>query len=245
MKESALIMGMPVSVEIEDAHVAAEDFSAVFDYLNAVEERFSVYKETSEISKINRGELSAEEYSDEMEEVFRLCEKTKMESMGFFNIKKADGTLDPSGVVKGWAVYNAAKLLRSRGLKVFFVDVGGDIQAEGKVWKIGIRNPFKEGEIIKVVYLKDKGIATSGTYVRGQHIYNPFDYGKPQVDVVSLSVIGDNVFEADRFATPAFAMGEEGIYFIEKIPGLEGYQIDGNGMAKMTTGFEKYTKEIK
>ena len=28
-------------------------------------------------------------------------------------------------------------------------------------------------EIVKVVALSDRGIATSGSYIRGQHIYDP------------------------------------------------------------------------
>ncbi len=55
--------------------------------------------------------------------------------------------------------------------------------------------------------------------------------------MVSLTVIGPNVYEADRFATAAFAMGKNGIAFIEQLQGFEGYQIDGAGIATMTSGF--------
>lgn len=105
----------------------------------------------------------------------------------------------------------------------------------------GIRNPFNKEEIIKVISLKDAGIATSGTYIRGQHIYNPHEIEKPITEIVSLSVIGPNVYEADRFATAAFAMGEKGIMFIEKLNGFEGYMVDKNGLATMTGGFQAYT----
>jgi thiamine biosynthesis lipoprotein ApbE len=59
-------------------------------------------------------------------------------------------------------------------------------------------------------------------------------------DVVSLTVIGPNVYEADRFATAAFAMGKKGIYFIEQLPGFEGYMIDTSAQATYTSGFERY-----
>jgi thiamine biosynthesis lipoprotein ApbE len=36
-------------------------------------------------------------------------------------------------------------------------------------------------------------------------------------------------------------MGKAGIYLIEKQKGLEGYIIDSNGNAMMTSGFEIYT----
>ena len=63
--------------------------------------------------------------------------------------------------------------------------------------------------------------------------------GEPILDIVSLTVIGPDVYEADRFATAAFAMGTRGIHFIEQRAGLEGYQIDRNGIATFTSGFER------
>ena len=64
-----------------------------------------------------------------------------------------------------------------------------------------------------------------------------------RTEIVSMTVVGPDVCEADRFATAAFAMGKNGIAFIENYPGLEGYLIDKNGMATMTSGFIKYTQK--
>ena len=83
-------------------------------------------------------------------------------------------------------------------------------------------------------------MATSGNYIRGDHIYNPHASAEIIKDIVSLTVIAANVYEADRFATAAFAMGADGINFIEKLLGLEGYLVDKNGIATYTSGFEKY-----
>ncbi len=82
-----------------------------------------------------------------------------------------------------------------------------------------------------------RGVATSGTYVRGQHIYDPHDRTRPLTEIVGLTVVGPDILEADRFATAAFAMGRDGIVFIESMPGLEGYAIDKNGRATLTSGF--------
>jgi thiamine biosynthesis lipoprotein len=247
MKETRKLMGMTVTVEIVDDNATIEAIENIFIYFKYIDEKFSTYKETSEISAINRGEIKEKNYSEDMKEVFALSEKTKEETKGYFDIKKPDGKYDPSGMVKGWAIRNAGLQLERAGFKNFYVDVGGDMQvhglnAEGKVWSVGIKNPFNQDEIVKVVYLSDKGMATSGTYIREQHIYNPHKEGTLN-EVFSLSVIGPNIYEADRFATAGFAMGREGIYFIESIPGLEGYMIDKDGLATETTGFEKYTKQ--
>jgi FAD:protein FMN transferase len=244
MRDTRLIMGMPITVEIVDTALPIL-MEAVFDYFIKIDERFSTYKETSEISAINRGEISDTAISNEMRTVFHLAEVTRKESGGFFDIKRADGLVDPSGIVKGWAIKNAAQILRDAGLQNFYIDAGGDIQtsgvsAEGEAWRVGIRSPFNEADYIKAVQLKGQGIATSGTYVRGQHIYNPLYPEKALNDIVSISVIASDVLEADRFATAAFAMGEDGIYFIESLPGFEGYQVNASGIATQTTGFGAY-----
>jgi thiamine biosynthesis lipoprotein len=249
MKATRLIMGMPVTVEIVDTHVTEADLNHIFDYFVSIDERFSPFKRTSELSEMNTGTIKQEDLSADMQEVLRLSEETYRLTGGYFNIKKPDGSIDTSGLVKGWAIYKAAKLVQEAGFQNYFVDVGGDIQVaglndEGKTWSIGIRDPFDKSaqRIVKVVTLAhNEGIATSGTYLRGQHIYNPNNPAEKGIaDIVSLTVIGPNVYEADRFATAAFAMGKKGINFIEQLPGFEGYMIDREGIATLTSNFEKY-----
>jgi thiamine biosynthesis lipoprotein len=244
MRDTQILMGMPISVEILDAP-SSQLIETVYDYFDAVDQRFSTYKDTSEISAINRGEILGVALSSEMLEVFALAEKTCDESAGYFNMRNRDGLIDPSGVVKGWAVRNAALIIQNAGATNFYVDAGGDIQTHGKNsdgqdWRVGIRNPFNVQEVIKVIKISGQGIATSGSYVRGEHIYNPHRPADKLNSIVSLSVIGPDVLEADRFATAAFAMGESGIYFIEQRDGLEGYAINAEGIATMTTGFGAY-----
>lgn len=248
MKETRISMGMPITVEIEDSLEPRDAIEKIFAYFVSVDERFSTYKNESEITRINRKEISEAEFSPEMREVFALAEKTKEETHGYFDIKKPDDSFDPSGIVKGWAIQRAAIQLADMGYQNFYIDAGGDIQAcgvnpTGEKWSVGIRNPFNLKETVKVVYPKKSGVATSGTYIRGQHIYNPYAPEEKFTDIISLTVIGPNILEADRYATAAFAMGRGGVYFIEKLNGFEAYAIDSRGMATMTTGFEQYTKK--
>lgn len=244
MKQTKLMMDMSITVEIVDDAVTIEIIDKIFNYFKYIDNKFSAFKETSEITKINKGELKEKDYSVDMKIVLDLCQKTKDETNGYFNIKKED-KLDPSGLVKGWAIYEASKILKKQGFENFYIDAGGDIQtyglnAESKPWRVGIRNPFNRKENVKVVTISNQGIATSGTYIRGQHIYNPFDLKEKIRDIVSLTVIGPNIYEADRFATAAFSMGKKGIEFIEKLKGFEGYIIDNKGIATYTSGFNNY-----
>ena len=241
MRETRILMGMPITVDVGGAS-SDELIETVFGYFEHIDRRFSTYRADSEITAINRGDVPVVEWSGEMTEVFALARQTKDETDGYFDIRKPDGSLDPSGIVKGWAIRNAAAIVQRAGIRDFFIEAGGDVQscgknASGQDWSVGIRNPFNAHEIVKIVYPRGRGLATSGTYVRGQHIYNPHAIDSPIQDIVSLTVIGADVLEADRFATAAFAMGRDGILFIEQTPGLEGYVIDTNGRATPTTGF--------
>jgi thiamine biosynthesis lipoprotein len=176
MKQTRLMMGMPITIEIIDPQVRAATFDEVFDYFAHIDEKFSTYKSTSEITAINDGTLAPENASEEMRLVLTMCEETKRETNGYFDIKTPNGKYDPSGLVKGWAIWNAAKLLEKKGFKDFYIDAGGDIQPHGRnedggKWTVGVKNPFNEIENVKVIYVDEEGVATSGTYIRGLHIF--------------------------------------------------------------------------
>ena len=247
MKQTRLLMGMPITLEVEDAEVTRNDLDKVFAYFVFVDETFSTYKATSEISKINTGELSIAQASVEVQSILALSEQTKKDTHGYFDICR-DGVYDPSGIVKGWAISHAADILKEQGFRDFYVDAGGDVQVvgnkNGQLWRVGIRNPFNRNEYVKVLALTDRGVATSGTAIRGQHIYNPHRHDVLLTDIVSMTVIGSNIYDADRFATAAFAMGRQGIQFIETLAGFEGYMIDASARATFTSGFERYVLSL-
>jgi len=268
MKKTELIMGMPITVEVVESGLitsapydraafgADEDggfsdygkaIAEVMDFFRAVDAKFSTYKTDSEISLINRGLIEKDKYSPAMREIFDMAEETKRLTDGYFDIVNRQGLIDPSGIVKGWAIFRASKILDRHGLANHYVEAGGDIQTRGlngsgKKWRVGIRDPFNRTEIVKVLALSGQGVATSGTYIRGQHIYNPKKKTEKIEEIVSLTVVGPDIYEADRMATAAFAMGSKGIEFIEKYSGLEGYMIDRNGIATLTGGFERYVR---
>lgn len=239
------IMGMPVAVHVVDSRATRTDVEAVFAYLRGVDAQFSTFKPDSETEQMNRGELREADCSDAMREVLSICERTRMQSGGYFDARYG-GKLDPTGVVKGFAIQRAAELLRSRGLHDFVIDAGGDIQTAGtnqagQRWRIGIRDPFDPMGLANVAYLSGEGIATSGSYERGAHIFDPV-HGRSAAGVASVTVVAPDVCEADRFATAAFAMGERSIVFLERLPGIEGFVVCLDGSAYCTTGFTRYMR---
>jgi len=241
MRQTRIIMGMPITIDVAD-RCAPALIAQCFAWFEAVDARFSTYKPESEISLFNAGQVAEADLSADMKDVFAIARTTSVETNGFFDMARPGGGVDPSGVVKGWAIKKAADMLVADGAQNFFVDAGGDIQscgknAEGEDWRVGIRSPFKLSEVIKIVAPRGQGVATSGTYVRGAHVYNPHAPQERLDDVVSITVIGPDVLEADRFATAALAMGKAGIYFIEGLEGFEGYAVNARGMATQTSHF--------
>lgn len=235
---------MPITVEVSDQSASNKVIKDIFLYFKHIDDVFNTFRSDSEISLINQGKLSVKDASHEVKLVLALCELIKQQTNGFFEYRKGN-IIDPLGIVKGWAVKNASDDLLLKGIKNFYIDAGGDIQIHGKdknnkSWDVGIRNPFNRNEIIKKLVLTDCGIATSGNYIRGNHVINPHNPGVPITDIISLTVIGPDVLKADSIATAAYAMGIYGIEFIEKLPDFEGYQIDKNGNAMYTSHFDQY-----
>ena len=245
MYHQTCIMGMPCRINIVHADGDLSPINLVLNYFREIDDRFSPFRDSSEVSRINRGELAPEHLSEEMRHILKLGEQTERETGGYFSLRY-QGRLDPCGLVKGYAINRAAELLRGLGFADFFIDLGGDVQVHGRNdrgtrWSAGIQNPFNPNEIVKVLQVTDCGVATSGNYLRGQHIYNPVQRRWAD-DIASLTVIGPNVYEADRFATAAFAMGEAGLSFIESLDGFEGYFITRGRRALLTSGFNKFAE---
>jgi thiamine biosynthesis lipoprotein len=195
------IMGMPIAVEVRDGGVP----DAVFDWFRWVDATFSTYKDDSEISRIARGELAVEDAHPDVGRILRRCDELRIETNGYFDAY-AGGSLDPSGLVKGWSVDRAATLLDDGGLLEYAIDAGGDVRVRGGGWRIGIRHPTEPEAVAAVVEADDLAIATSGEYNRGRHVLDPHTGESPD-GVLSVTVSGPDLATADAYATAAFAMG--------------------------------------
>ncbi|HSX02002.1 MAG TPA: FAD:protein FMN transferase [Candidatus Saccharimonadia bacterium] len=242
--DTRLIMGMPITVALVDGgQPAARQLEEAFATLVAVDARFSTYKPDSEVSRLNTGALTAADYSADLREVLAKCEAATATTNGFFDAQRPDSQLDPSGLVKGWAIARVAEQLRAGGARHFFVDAGGDIvaagyTAAGRPWSVGIRHPCRPDQLARQLAISDGAVATSGVYERGRHIYNPHTAQPAAPQLLSLTVVGPNIETADVLATAAFAMGASaGLQFVADQPGYEALAITADERTLSTTGF--------
>ena len=245
------IMGTAIGFDVRDPDIPEEALERAFEYLRQVDLRFSTYKPESEVSRLNRGEIvSEDEYSPELRQVLELCEEVRQTSEGYFDIRahRSEGGLDPSGLVKGWSLEGAGRILEAAGARNFCINGGGDIVVRGEAgpatpWRIGIRHPLQADKVATVVSVRDGAIATSGAYERGEHVRDPFT-GKAPAGVLSVTIVGPSLTYADAYATAAFAMGPTGLAWVARLAGYAGCAItvdpDGsNGRLTWTPGFER------
>jgi thiamine biosynthesis lipoprotein len=226
------VMGMPVVLEARDA-VRAAVLDPVFDWFEWVDATFSTYKPESEISRIARGELAVEDAAPDVASVLDRCEQLKVETNGYFDAY-AGGSLDPSGLVKGWSVDRAAAIADSLGLRAYAIYAGGDVLVRGGGWRVGIQHPTEPQAYAQVVELDEGAIATSGAYLRGSHIVAPHT-GEPPAGMLSVTIAGPDLATADAYATAAFAMGERAAHhWVARLRGYEGMVILGDGRVLST-----------
>ncbi|MBW8794596.1 MAG: FAD:protein FMN transferase [Streptomyces sp.] len=229
------VMGFPVSLRIDDEGDFEEAADAVFAWLREVDERFSPFRPDSEVSRLDRGELSESGVSPDLAEVLALCEEYRIATGGAFDARLPGRGLDPCAVVKGWSVQRAAELLAAAGAQRFCLNAGGDVVAAGGPWRVGVRHPERADQLCLVLEITDGAIATSGRYERGDHIVDGRT-GRPATGLLSVTVVAPTLTEADAAATAAFAMGAEGAAWAAARPGCEVFVVDAERSVLRTAG---------
>jgi thiamine biosynthesis lipoprotein len=224
-------MGTIVGVDVRDPGLPPELLDAVFAYLHDIDRRFSTFKPDSEISRLGRAELTVAEASPDVRAVLALCDDLCRTSGGYFDAwaHRSDGRLDPSGVVKGWSIEEAARKIEAAGGLNFSINGGGDVVARGgpepgRAWRVGIRHPKRADRVAAVLAINDGAVATSGAYERGDHIVDPHTRRPPR-GLLSVTVVGPSLTYADAYATTAFAMGPEGLAWVAGHVGYGAYGI--------------------
>ncbi len=226
-------MGFPVSLRVDDPDVPEEAADAVFRWLREVDARFSPFRDDSEVSRLERGEVAR--VSADLAEVLDLCEAYRVATGGAFDVRLPGRGLDPCAVVKGWSVQRAAGLLRAAGARRFCLNAGGDVVVAGGPWRVGVRHPEDAGRLCTVLEVADGAVATSARYERGDHIVDGRT-GRPATGLLAVTVVAPTLTEADTVATAAFAMGAEGVEWAAARDGCEVFAVDAGRRVLRTAG---------
>ncbi|MET3803253.1 thiamine biosynthesis lipoprotein [Nakamurella sp. UYEF19] len=235
------VMGMPISLALRGRHtrddVARSAWAQVMSELQTVDGIFSTYRPDSFVSRLRRDEITVQDCPPEVAEVLALGEAARIESRGAFDVHLpgpgGSTVLDPSGVVKGWAVERAAAVLRQLTDTDFCLSAGGDMTCRTAddtrpAWRIGIEDPADPARVLAVVPIRNGAVATSGTAHRGSHLIDPRTGGAP-AGVASVTVITDSLTWADIDATAAYVHGANAARWLETRPGRTGFIVWSDG----------------
>ncbi|MCQ4043479.1 FAD:protein FMN transferase [Streptantibioticus rubrisoli] len=212
--------------------------------LHTADAVFSKYRPDSQLSRLARGGLALAECDPVVAEVLRLCERARERTGGWFSAGYAGG-LDPTGLVKGWAVERAARMIADAGAYGVCVNGGGDVQLlgepePGRRWRVGVTDPLRRDALATVVEgAGELAVATSGTAERGHHVLDPHTGRPPLGAAVSVTVVTRSLTDADAWATAAFAMGATARRWLEAVPDAEGFAVGGDGETWQTSGFAR------
>ncbi len=235
------VMGLPISLALRGRHADSAEgrraWSDVMAELAEVDRVFSTYRPDSFVSRLGRDEVCLEDGPPEVAEVLTLGARAERESGGSFAVRRLgpEGrtVLDPSGVVKGWAVERASRRLDALEATDYCLGAGGDLQcrtldAATAPWRIGIEDPYEPSRLVAQVPVRTGAVATSGTAHRGAHLVDART-GRPPAGVASVTVIGRSLTWADLDATAAYARGRDAARWLGTRPGRSGLVVWADG----------------
>lgn len=224
------VMGLPVTLALRGRHttdaLADAAWQRVVDSLHKADRIFSTYRDDSEVSRINRSELALDDASPVVREVLALGTDAALASGGAFDVWRTHDcgvtSLDPSGVVKGWAVDRAAAQLDELDDTDYCLSAGGDMVCRTVVpgadpWRIGLEDPHDPHQLLGILPVANGAVATSGTAHRGQHLVDART-GRPPTGIAAVTVITGSLTWADIDATAAYAQGIEAGLWLEGRP---------------------------
>lgn len=244
--------GTVISIDVRD-DIDPDVIDDAFTWFARVDDLFSTWRPDTEIMRIARGELDPSDAAPEVREVLELCERVHGETDGAFDITfgarsqlpphEGSSPIDPSGLVKGWAVQRAADQLSAAGAARFWINAGGDIVARGRPddgpWRIGLQHPWERDKLAAVVGVVDRAVATSGIYERGDHVIDPLT-GVPARGLTAVTIIGADLTFVDAYATAVLVLGRPGLEWIAGLDGFEALAVTDDRDVIVTPGFDRY-----
>ncbi|HEY1914471.1 MAG TPA: FAD:protein FMN transferase [Streptosporangiaceae bacterium] len=243
VRHKETVMGTVVSFAVRPAELpkpaVRAAIAAACAGLHQADAVFSTWDSGSPVSRLRRGAATPAQMPAEVGEVLGLCEQARALSRGWFDPWAMPGGVDPTGLVKGWAVERAAAALRAAGVTAALVNGGGDLTAFGEPepglpWRAGVRHPWRPAALACVLTVRG-AVATSARYERGVHLIDPFR-GRPADAVASATVTGPSLALADALATALAVGSDDALAAVAEAAGYQGYLIRADGSETDTGG---------
>lgn len=161
--------------------------------------------------------------------------------------------IDFGSIAKGYAADKMVKYLKDKGAKNGIVNLGGNVAVFGKEYKVGIKKPFSDDEVMLTVKLKNKSAATSGIYERGfekdgkfyHHILDVKTGMPVDNNLASVTILGEKSSECDVLSTVCMILGEKAAKnLINETPGYEAVFIKKDNSVSVSKGLKIKDKQV-
>jgi FAD:protein FMN transferase len=249
-----------------NANAGRASVTVTDDVLFMIEEGFRHYDLTDGMFHIGLGTLtrlwglnSTEPRIPETQQVQAALEALDIQHIQITGndvmIRQPGTAIDLGGIAKGYALDEAARVLRDLGINSGFLNFGGDVytlgeKPDGEPWYVGIKEPIPgANQLVGRMGVMNLSVVTSGDYERyvvdeekGERLHHILDprTGRPATnELASVTIVSDTSLQGDIFSTAVFVMGlEHGYLYVFETPGVEGLFITREGEVYQTPGLE-------
>ncbi len=244
---------MPIGIDLRDSTLHSEFSRAetvldeCFDVLRLADDTFSLWRADTPMARLSAGQAPLSEMPVDVVEVLRECVMAARETGGSFSARDLEGRVDPTGLVKGWAVARVGCHLLDAGYTNWCISAAGDVLTHGRprpddAWVVGIAAPDAPGELLDAVHLGAGGaVATSGPAERGGHIWDPLQRraarGIQSASVLCAHGRPDDIVRADVLATAAVARGPGAFGWLDRLPDIDALVVHDDGRQECTSGW--------
>jgi len=163
-------------------------------------------------------------------------------------LKQPGMRIDLGGIAKLYILNAGMQVLKQHGIKQAMLNGGGDVTVmgthQGRPWRIGIRHPRREGELLATVELTRGWVVTSGDYERYfirngrryHHILDPRT-GYPADGPQQVTLVGNDLSHLNGFSSAIMVLGaEKGRGLLNRLAGVQGLIVAPDGRVWATLG---------
>jgi thiamine biosynthesis lipoprotein ApbE len=230
------------------AEVATRACQTVCDEIDRLRSILDTRDPASEINRLDVANATSI-VSRELTDVLHAYDWWERRTGGVLSLRPG-GSQTPRNVDalgKAYILDRAAEAARNTSPSIdgLLLDIGGDIVTWGRSSEIAIADPracYENAQPLTTIDLRNRAVATSGTYARGAHLTNARS-GQLANDVAATVVAADAVTANALATTLCVTDRQHGLQLVESTPGAEALRFE-SGVLQRSSGFARLERRF-